>query len=229
MLHGLKAPEGDGIVLEMHVDSRGASSSFIKWLEGRGFENDPFDIFFPPQFDGHMTGRTRVPRKQLASVLREADALATEIVEEARRQAIDLFVEVELALETVHFPQGEPCEFRPILDELILRQTGQFGGAEADVHVEWWKGTIPQDVREYLLSKGFYWVSTPPTEYFPAEEIATLQAGDYAGGKAVFDLLVANPLPGCTGIHLEQKPRRRGMRATRPDLPMPEVIAVSDY
>lgn len=227
MLHGLQAPDSDGVVLEMHIDSREISPDFVTWLRSKGFENDPFDEFYPPHYDGHMTGRTRISRKQLAARLRDADALATEIVTKA--SGFDLFVEVELVLETIHFSGRDSQSFHLVLDELSFRRTGQFGGAEADVHAEWRKGTVPAHVRTYLLSKGFYWVSTPPTRLFPAEEIATLQTTTVAGGRAVFDLLVAHPLPGCTGIHLEHKPRRRGMRATRPDLPMPEAIEVSGF
>jgi hypothetical protein len=93
------------------------------------------------------------------------------------------------------------------------------------VHVEFRAGTVPEDVRSLLHSRGFYWVRTPASQHFPSEEIATLQASVFNDARQVYDRLVAAPFPSCTGIHLEQK---LAMIPSHPDLPMPgamEMIA----
>ena len=57
LLHGVSAPTGKGTVLEVHLDIQNALPAFGSWLEQIGFENDPFVVFYPPEYSGHMTGR----------------------------------------------------------------------------------------------------------------------------------------------------------------------------
>lgn len=223
LLYGISPPVGEGIILEVHLDIQETDQSFISWLESVGFENDPFLIFHPPQYTHHMTGRTRCLSKDLHTILPGVHALVESVIAEAHAQGFNLYTEIELARETVHFSRRESLDINNVLDLMDFRQSGLYGGAKADVHVEFENGTVPEAVREYLLDKKFYWVSTPQTQNFPSEEIATLQTTTYQGGKKIFELLVANPLPFCTGIHLEQK---LSMKTTDPKLPMPEVIEV---
>jgi len=223
LLHGVSAPPGNGTVLEVHLDIQNASPAFASWLEGIGFENDPFVLFYPPEYSWHMTGRTRIPPKGLHDVFPKIDSLVEDVIAEARLQAIRLYSEIELVRGTTYFASRGPSQDLVVLDSVTLRGTGQFGGAKADVHVEFESGRVPGEVRDYLSRNHFYWVSTPPTTHFPAEEIATLQTSTYPGAKEIYDLLVATPLPGCTGIHIEQK---LSMKVSTAGLPMPEVIEV---
>lgn len=224
LLHGILAPVGEGTILEVHLDVQDTTSSFNNWLEGVGFENDPFVIFHPPQYNHHLTGRMRVSPKNLSTVLPKIDTLVTSVISKAQSRGINLYAEVELARETMYFPKLDSSLVNGVLDGLTFRLSGQCGGAKADVHVEFKSGTVSHEVRGYLSRKHFYWVSTPPTVHFPAEEIATLQTLTWQGAKKVYDILCNHPLPDCTGIHLEQK---LSMKTTRADLPMPEVIEVS--
>ncbi len=224
LLHGVSAPTGKGTVLEVHLDIQNALPAFGSWLEQIGFENDPFVVFYPPEYSGHMTGRTRVPPKGLHDVFPKVDSLVETVMVEARSQAIKLYSEIELVRGTTYFADRRPSQKLNVLDDITLRRSGQFGGAKADVHVEFESGRVPLKVRDYLSRNHFYWVSTPPTAHFPAEEIATLQTSTYPGAKVIYDLFVTAPLPGCTGIHIEQK---LSMKASNAGLPMPEVIEVS--
>ena len=221
LLLGITAPAGDGPILEVHVDLWETHSP-LEWLGDFGFENDPFAVFYPSGYVHHVTGRTRVHEKGLRAKMSEVDALIERVIDEARSRRVDLYTEVELVRDTKHFPQRSIRGIN-VLDKFTFTPTGKCGGAKADIHIEFLAGTVPAEVREYLLRKYFYWVSTPETKYFPAEEIATLQTATYGSAQDAYKCLVVQPLPLCTGIHLEQK---LSMRATRPDLPMPEVIKV---
>jgi len=223
--NGICAPQGRGLILEVHVDVRGKSRpDFISWLSARGFEEDPFSVFYPEGYVDHLTGRIRVPQKQLHRVLDKLNVTVSEVIEEARSRKIDLYTETEIVRQTTLFTALQDS-FSPVLDSLSFKRSGLFGGAKADVHVEFPSGKVPSAVRNYLMEKYFYWVATPRTKYFPSEEIATLQTSCYGMAVEVFEILATSPLPGCTAIHLEQK---LSMEATRSNLLMPEVIKIGE-
>src|SRR5262245_35285526 len=106
LLHGIKAPEGNGIILEVHLDIQKAPGLFLDWVKSKGFENDPFVIFYPPQYLHHMTGRTRLLPKQLSETSPRVEMLVEEVVNQARLQGVRLYTETELARETVRFPRN---------------------------------------------------------------------------------------------------------------------------
>ncbi|MDB5204535.1 MAG: hypothetical protein JWP09_563 [Candidatus Taylorbacteria bacterium] len=222
-LNGINVPEGEGIVLEVHLDLQHTTSAFTAMLNGLGFENDPFATFFPTGYVAHMTGRLRVLQKDLRNLLPRVNSLVAGIIKKAMIAECALYTEVELVREIYRFEPSDGILFNRALDVLKFSGSGKLGGAKSDVHVEFPYGKVPDEVRAYLSEKMFYWVSTPETPHCHAEEIATLQTSTYPAGKRVCDLLVANPLPGCTAIHLEQK---LSMTATNFNLVMPEVIMV---
>ena len=223
LLNGISSPAGEGIILEVHLDILTTDELFESWLKSLGFESDPFKDFHPSMYVSHMTGRTRSLSKDLHKVLPGINALVQGVIAEAQAEGLDLYAETELVRQTEHFQRHQSPKIDRVLDEMSFCPSGLHGGAKADIHVEFEAGTVPAAVREYLLSKRFYWVSTPVTPNFPAEDIATLQTTQYRDAKRIFDLLVASPLPWCTGIHLEQKLL---MEATSPSIPMPEIIEV---
>lgn len=224
LLHGISAPAGEGTILEVHLDIQRPTKTFTDWLMEMGFENDPFLIFFPPEYTYHMTGRARVLPRDMHVILPQVERLVRDVVARAQSLGISLYTETELARETTYFPGNQATTTNGILDVFQFDQSGRHGGAKADVHVEFKDGTVTPAVRKYLVEKHFYWVSTPPTEHFSSEEIATLQTTEYKGAKRIYDLLCDHPLHACTGIHLEQK---LSMETTSAHLPMPEVIHVS--
>ncbi|RJQ29762.1 hypothetical protein C4571_00610 [Candidatus Parcubacteria bacterium] len=226
LLHGITAPAGEGTVLEVHLDLERTTPVFDSWLGSVGFEGDPFTIFYPAWCTRHMTGRMRTRKEDLAIILPEVNALIANAMKEAKSHGIDLYSEVELVRDIKRFSPPESRHSDAVLDSLCFSSTGRFGTAKADVHVEFPSGEVSPEVREYLTGKKFYWVATPPSAHFPAEEIATLQTSTYKAAEEVYRLLSAKPLRGCTAIHLEQK---LSMAATRAGLPMPETIEVTGW
>lgn len=223
ILHGVPRPTGEGLIVEVHIDAI-AKADAMEWCKEYGFEDDPFSIFHPSQYTHHMTGRARVSQKQLGAFLMKIEALTTSVIVEAQLRGIALYTEVEIVRESRSFRPQERT-FVPVLDKLSIFPT--FGKpCGADVHIEWETGTVSQEVNEYLKRSGFYWVRTPKTSHFPSEQIATLQAATFRGAKDVFDRIAANPFPWMTGMHLEQKPPRIGMRGTTINMPMPDVMDV---
>lgn len=229
LLSGILVSTGAGTILEVHVDLKTPTLPFKAYLRNLGFEDDPFSVFHPPEYTCHMTGRARVHHDE-RSIIREVATLVSQIVETSMEWGVDLYVETELVRATHYFPKHRKRSSKKNettldqLDSFTFTRSGKFGEARADVHIEWIHGTVPKDVQEYLLEKNFYWVGTPRTAHFPAEDIATLQTRDFQGARKVYDALVASPLLRCTGIHLEAK---LSTKATRRDLPMPEVINVA--
>lgn len=221
--NGIKVPDGGGLVVEVHVDLMGPTPSFVSLLEGFGFENDPFSIFYPEGYTHHLTGRVRATKRGLAQVLNEIARSIEAILAAGADERF--YVETELVRDVVHFSgrASEPVQLPTPLESFQFSPTGQFGRAKADVHVEFPCGQVTDEVRQYLAGKRFYWVETPQTQYFGPEEIATLQTQTYGSARGVYVALRDCPLPYCTAMHLEQKLQ---MVASRPGLPMPEVIAV---
>jgi hypothetical protein len=221
LLNGIHAPLRPGMIVEMHIDLINPSPDFITHLNNLGFEDDPFEIFHPDVFTAHMTGRTRSDKTHLAKTLNQLLQLGWDIHQRGHRE-VDFYIELEVVRETMSF---EPMNGKlvPCLDNFSFVRTGVCGKATADIHVEFPAGQVPPKVRGYLEEKKFYWVSTPSTPNFGPEEIATLQAGTYHSAVFVYRALCKTALPGCTGIHLEQK---FGTLASRDDLPMPEVISI---
>ena len=144
------------------------------------------------------------------------------VIAEAQAHEARLYLEVEIVREKTYF-DGDVGEMTDPLKNLVFSPSGVFGGAKADIHIEFPKGTVSEEVRKYLLRSCFYWVETPATELFGAEEIATLQLSEFGDAMKVYKAFVASPLPACTGIHLEQKLH---MLASCEGLAMPEVICV---
>ncbi|MDP3880917.1 MAG: hypothetical protein Q8Q32_01940 [bacterium] len=223
-MHGIKAPEGKGVVLEVHLDIQQASAAFASWLQDLGFEPDPFTMFHPAGYTAHMTGRARVPKRSMQAFLQEIEGTLDAVMRRARRNNTPLYAEVEIATSTARFEVRRAGRFSDVLSGFRFERTGRQGGAKADIHLEFDAGTVPALLREYLKSKCFYWVATPSTEHFGAEEIATLQTSTFVAARRVYERLVTRTLPFATGIHLEQK---LFMRASHEGLPMPEVINVS--
>jgi hypothetical protein len=223
MLHGIVAPPGDGMVIEVHLDIMEAPPAFLDRLCESGFEYDPFLEFYPAEYRCHYTGRTRAVPSDVANVLRDIRALTAQVIETAQAADVRMYVESELVRDIHHFPEDNSAHDLSALHDCSFRKTGQAGTAKADIHIEFRSGTVPCEVREFLLARDFYWVRTPSSERFPSEEIATLQTAAFDDAQRVYSRLVACPLPACTGIHLEQK---LAMIASHPNLPMPAVVAV---
>ncbi len=222
-LGGRKKPAGEGMLIEVHVDLLEVKPEFLGLLQRAGFEDHPFTVFHPVGYIHHMTGRLRKPLGEIHDTILEVSSLVNEIVSRGQVAGESLYVETELVRFSEKLP-GHVGALKKTLDRFTFNHTRRQGGAQADIHMKWQPGTVSDEVREYLLSKHFYWVSMPDAPDFPGEEVATLQTQSYACALDVYTTLVAEPLPGCTGIALEQK---LAMHATRPDLPMPEVIEVS--
>jgi hypothetical protein len=221
VLHGLVAPPGDGLIIEVHLDIMEAPAAFLRRLNALGFEDDPFLDFFPPQYHIHYTGRTRAPQSEIRTVLPAIEKLIGHIIQEAREADVKLYAESELVREIHHFDEDDSISDLSALDGIVLRKSRRAALAKADVHVEFRSGTVPDEVRTLLLDRNFYWVQTPASERFPSEEIATLQTTVFHDAQQVYDRLLAAPLPACTGVHLEQK---LAMIPSHPNLPMPEVV-----
>jgi hypothetical protein len=220
-LHGIVTPTGDGVVIEVHLDIMEAPNTFLRFLNGLGFENDPFLDFYPPEYRFHYTGRTRALRNDVGIVLPEIGVLTAHVIEQAKAANVRMYAETELVRDIQHFEDRGSIRNLSALDGLTFKKSGLPGSAKADVHIEFNAGTVPRDVRAHLLVKDFYWVRTPSSERFPSEEIATLQTAVFDDAQRVYTRLVSSPLPACTGIHLEQK---LAMTASRPDLPMPAAF-----
>lgn len=215
-------PVGDGEIVEVHADLYRTDLAFNMWLQSLGFEDDPFTVFHPKGYKHHMTGRVRSSKERLPATIRGIDSLTSRVIREAQSHGLALYLEIELVREVTHF-SAAPSTPLTMLNSLQFFSLGQFGGAKADIHVEFPQNSVTEDVRRYFVEKKFYWVATPPTFYFPAEEIATLQTTTYESARDVYERLAGNPPPGCTAVHLEQKLH---MLATSDDLPMPEAILV---
>lgn len=222
-LNGIVPPASAGEVLEVHVDLAAFNPNIQNILEGFGFETDPFVEFWPAGYVAHYTGRTKVGPKQLQLQKMLVEALAREIAAVGVAENCPMYVEVELVRSASRFAETG-IHFEPTLDQFDFSGTGRMGGAAADIHVEFLAGSVSKEVREYLLAKNFYWVSTPAGAHYPAEDIATLQTQTFVSAQRVFTALIETPFPGCTAVHLEQK---LGMYPSHPELCMPEVIQVA--
>ena len=222
-LFGLAPSNSTGSILEVHLDIQNHNANFDNMLSAHGFENDPFEVFFPAGYQEHRTGRILVPKKEITIVLPKIRALVEHVIIEAKHHEVELYAEIEIVRGRHRFLNNDSSIEDEILDHVELHHTNQFGGADADIHLEFLDGTVSPRVRSYLESKGFYWVKTPPTKLFPSEEIATLQTEFLGDAKRIFNLLIESPFKLATCIHLEQK---LGMIATRADLLMPQVIRV---
>jgi hypothetical protein len=220
MLHGLEAPACEGMVVEVHLDIKQAPDRFLEGLRQCGFADDPFLDFYPPEYCFHYTGRTRATQSQLHKLLPGIQCLVEQIVHAARLAKIDMYAESELVREIKHFEEDGRRRDCRALEGIRLEKTRREQTAKADVHVEFRKGMVSAETRAVLTGHSFYWVSTPASDRFPAEEIATLQTADFQDALTIYKRLIAEPLPDCTGIHLEQK---LAMVGSRPDLPMPQV------
>ncbi len=223
LLHGLVAPPGDGMIIEIHLDILEAAQPFLDRLKTLGFENDPFLEFYPADYKFHYTGRTRARQSDVNALMATIRALIAQIVTEARDADVSLYVESELVRAVHHFDENHSSRSRAGLDDFTFGRSPEGVSVKADIHVEFRAGTVPENVRAMLVEKCFYWVKTPATQAFPSEEIATLQTSSFRMAQMVYERLVANPPPACTGIHLEQKLAMVGSHA---GLPMPPVIEV---
>jgi hypothetical protein len=222
-LFGLTPPNDKGETIEVHLDIQNDSPSFMKVMEEYGFEDDPFEIFFPAGYQRHMTGRICVPKKKLAVIVPKVKDLVEHVITEAKNHDLDLYAEIEILRARYPFVMNDALVEDGVLDCIELLPTDQFGAADADIHLEFLAGAVSSQTRSYLESKGFYWVKTPATKLFPSEEIATLQTDTLGGAKQIFQILIERPLAKATCIHLEQK---LAMLSTRKGLAMPQVIRV---
>jgi hypothetical protein len=224
VLHGLDAPPGDGMVIEVHLDMMQPTALFLERLHNLGFEDDPFLDFYPPEYHFHFTGRSRALQSELRTVLPGIESLAAQVIQEARDSDVKLYAEVELVRDIQHFESENTARDLSALEAVTFNLSPEPLQIKADIHVEFRAGTVPNNVRDLLLKKGFYWVRTPESERFPSEEIATAQTSAFEDARQVYHRLVASPLPGCTGIHLEQKV---AMIASFPGLPMPHALELA--
>lgn len=224
VLYGIEAPSGDGMVIEVHLDIMEAPVAFLDRLRGLGFESDPFLEFYPAAYKFHYTGRTRAASTEVRKALPDINRLIGQVIEEAGEAKIEMYAECELVREIRHFADDGLGRGLSALAGMAFRKGPAESVAKADVHVEFRSGTVPSDLRALLIENEFYWVSTPASERFPAEEIATLQTGLFYDAQQIYERLVAAPLPACTGVHLEQKLL---MVPSRPGLPMPGVVELA--
>src|SRR5689334_17681247 len=95
-LHGIVAPSGDGVVIEVHLDIMKAPDMFLRFLNGLGFENDPFLDFYPPEYRFHYTGRTRALQSDVGNVLPDIQVLTTQVIEQAKAENVKMYAEIEL-------------------------------------------------------------------------------------------------------------------------------------
>jgi len=212
-------------MIEVHVDLSGYSESFNEWLKTLGFEDDPFTVFHPVGYAHHMTGRLWSGIQDVSATLKKLQNLSHEIAYKGFSENLPLYIEVELVYGITRF-EAEPEVFAKILDRSNFFHTNRFGDSKADIHVEFPFGKITDKVRQYFLEKLFYWVATPETKHFPAEEIATLQTDSWSAAKGVYGELASNRFPFCKAVHLEQKVF---MLASHTSTVMPETIQVSHY
>lgn len=224
VLHGIVAPPGDGKIIEVHLDIMDAPDDFLRRLTEFGFESDPFLEFYPPEYTQHYTGRTRAPKSNVGDMIHDVQALIEQVMREANLANVSMYVESELVRKINHFDKNDVARNLDGIADFTFQRSASAHSTKADVHVEFRSGTVPNEVRCFLLSKLFYWVRTPQSSLFPSEEIATLQTSRFNDAREVFDRLVASPLPACTGIHLEQK---LAMIPSYPDLPMPGAVEVT--
>jgi hypothetical protein len=223
LLHGLVAPEGDGAVVEVHLDIMDAPSSFLEALGSFGFENDPFLEFFPPGYRHHYTGRMRVALEELRARRPGIDELIAQVIKLAHDSSVRMYAECELVRQIDHFAVDSGSRNHSALDGFEFHCDTAGASSAADIHVEFRSGTVSHAVRKLLLDHQFYWVKTPASPLFPSEEIATVQTSVFARARQVYERLVSVPLPACTGIHLEQK---LAMIKSFEDVPLPPVVDV---
>jgi hypothetical protein len=226
LLQGIVAPQGSGIILEVHLDIQKASSSFLKHLQIYGFENDPFEVFYPLGYENHMTGRIRIETSKLYTLLPRIRAVIYTIITEAQHNRVDLYAEIELVREKHSFsaPIRENRAWLHSLESFNICGTGLFGKAKADIHLKFWTGNVSEQVYNYFLAKNFYWVKVPQTATSLGKEVATLQSSKLSDAQDIYAALLLNPPPACIGIQLEQKIT---MLATRSDIPLPEVMEMN--
>jgi hypothetical protein len=225
ILHGVEAPQCEGLVIEVHLDMMDAPAVFLNRLIARGFENDPFLDFYPLGFHFHYTGRTRSLPEDVHIALPPINELIADVMKDARNFGVRMYAECELVRDIHHFsgsvPSSESSVNLSALDGLPVSQCDKDQLPKADLHVEFKAGTVPAEVRALLLSRNFYWVRTPASDRFPSEEIATVQTSSFQDAQLIYERLIADPLPACTGIHLEQK---LSMTRSSPDTPVPPVM-----
>lgn len=221
LLHGIEAPPGEGMVIEVHLDMIQPTALFLERLRALGFGDDPFLDFYPPEYHFHFTGRTRALRNDLRAVIPAIEAATARVVQEARNAGVKLYAEIELVRDIHHFETQDSARGLSALDAVVFNQSPEPFQIKADIHVEFRSGTVPVEVRNLLADKGFYWVRTPESDRFPSEEIATVQTSVFEDARQVYSRLVAAPLPACTGIHLEQK---LAMIPSHPGLPLPHPL-----
>jgi hypothetical protein len=209
------------MVIEVHLDMMQPTARFLERLRTLGFEDDPFLDFYPPEYHYHFTGRARVLQSDLHSTLPAIESLAAQVIQEAREAGVQLYAETELVRDIHHFETEDANCGLSALDGVTFKESPDPLQIKADIHVEFRAGTVPEEVRDLLLKKGFYWVRTPESDRFPSEEIATAQTSVFDDAQRVYSRLVAAPLPACTGIHLEQK---LAITPSHPGLPLPHPL-----
>jgi hypothetical protein len=224
ILHGIDAPPGNGMVVEVHLDMMEAPQSFLDELVHLGFADDPFLDFFPQGYCFHYTGRARTLQKDLRALLPSITEVVESVLQKARAAGVQMYAESELVRDIKHFAPEEGAIDFTALNSFRFAESQTACAAKADIHVEFSAGTVPAEARTLLSNNHFYWVRTPASDRFPSEEIATLQATTFADASKLYESLVSKPLPGCTGIHLEQK---LAIVQTHPQLPMPPVVSVT--
>lgn len=226
LLHGIKPPHEELVTIESHWDLIDLKPETLALLKKYGYEHDPFSVFYPPQYTFHFTGRVLVPKSLVPLMIVSVRETRDYLLQKMRTVGDDGYCEIEIVYGDASCPiKNRPLV--PMLDMFSFRPIEVTCGA--DVHIEFDESTVSPKVRQYLIEKGAYWVACPGTEHYPPEEIATFQVSQLSGGKIVFNRLVECPLPMQKRVILEMKPKLDGMRGTRPDLPMPEVIEVSGF
>ena len=188
VLHGLDAPPGEGMVIEVHLDMIQPSASFLERLHSLGFEDDPFLDFYPPEYHFHFTGRSRALQSELRTVLPGIESLTAQVIQEARDSGVKLYAEIELVRDIQHFESDNAARNLSALEDVTFNLSPEPLQIKADIHVEFRAGTVPDTVRDLLLNKGFYWVRTPESERFPSEEIATAQTSAFEDARQVYHL-----------------------------------------
>lgn len=220
---------------EVHVDSQGSfPSEFERYLALKDFRNDPFVVpgEGSEQFTTHWTYRWPISGKLEAAHVAGLRALMSQTVDRAAQLGLNLYAEAEVihprnSVRAPYRPRWpwQRCSLAAAFDRFFFERTGRFGGAAADIHVEFAADVVEDNVQATFLSHQFYPVTGTDPNDGVGYIVFTIQAETYGQGQRLYrDLLKAvGALAGFRELTLEQK---LGMQQTG-RCQMPEVIRVS--
>jgi len=118
ILHGVEAPQCEGLVIEVHLDMMDAPAAFLNRLIACGFENDPFLDFYPPGFHFHYTGRTRSLPESVHVALPPINELIADVMKDARNSGVKMYAECELVAISAISAAQRPARHLPSISLL---------------------------------------------------------------------------------------------------------------